>query len=98
MVNGVTNADIFGIIVNVKENDNMNQNYTIVNCNSKAIEKIIWDNNKNLLMIKFVNSPVYTYPGADKPLFLAFIASPSKGKFFRKYIQKQFPNFVRLDN
>lgn len=72
--------------------------YEVVEVKSKMLKQIIWDKNKNLLMVKFVDSPIYVYPDAPRSVFEALLKAESKGKFFLNVIKKQYPKFVRLDN
>jgi hypothetical protein len=74
------------------------ENIEIVSVQSSAISSIAWDNTNQQLLIKFKDSPFYAYPSADRQLFEAFKASPSKGKFFKANIEKNHKNFVVLNN
>ena len=66
--------------------------------NSKAIQTIIYNQEKSQMMIKFADSPLYTYDNVEKDLFEAFSQAESKGSFYHKQIKPFFTPTQRLDN
>jgi hypothetical protein len=54
--------------------------------NSTAIRTIGWRSD-GVIIVDFVRGGEYTYDGSF-PLFMAFAASPSKGKFFNEHFRK----------
>ncbi len=71
--------------------------YETVEVTSSSIKKIIWDNEKNLLLVQFLESPLYVYSNVPKSVFKDFVKAESKGKFFMAHIKKSY-TFIRLDN
>lgn len=70
----------------------------VVDVNSKVLKTVIWDHKKQMLMVKFIESPIYVYPDAPKAVFDGLVKAKSKGSYFITYIKKQYPRFIRLDN
>lgn len=66
--------------------------------NSKAIQTIIYNEEHSQLLIKFFDSPLYSYDNVPKDLFQAFSEAESKGAFYHKEIKPHFEPSNRLDN
>lgn len=58
---------------------------------SSAIDRIAYDQEHSLLFIDFKDStPQYTYRNVPESVFTAFLAAPSKGDFYHRFIKDRY--------
>lgn len=58
---------------------------------SSAIRAIRHDREKSELLVTFVTGRSFAYAGVPAALYEAFLAAPSKGRFFNEAIRDRFP-------
>jgi hypothetical protein len=58
---------------------------------SRAINRIAYDRERSLLFIDFKDStPQYTYRNVPEKVFFDFLAAPSKGTFYHRFIKDRY--------
>jgi hypothetical protein len=55
---------------------------------SSAMTQIEWDN--GILSIWFKGRGRYDYPGVPEQVYRAFLAAPSKGRFYNEHIKDKY--------
>ena len=58
---------------------------------SGNIMAIGWEKSNAQLFVKFRAGPMSVYAGVPEKIYTAFLAAPSKGKFFARFIVGQYP-------
>ena len=58
---------------------------------SSLIESVDYDDEEMTLTIEFVRGGEYSYARVSSEVYLAFVDSPSKGKFFSSEIKDKYP-------
>ena len=66
------------------------------NVTSSNLTQIGYDIGTNTLRIAFSSGRVYDYYNVDEQIYRHLLQSPSKGKFFHKYIRDRY-NFQIVD-
>jgi len=66
------------------------QNIIWTNVVSSNIQSIRHDPHEQMLQIRFRDGNIYQFTGVPQSIYYAFIASPSKGKFFHSHIRGAF--------
>jgi KTSC domain len=61
-----------------------------VEFSSTSLAKASYDRSRAFLQIHFKDGSIYRYSNLPDPVFQAFIAAPSTGIFFNRYIRNQF--------
>ncbi|MGD9846204.1 MAG: KTSC domain-containing protein [Variibacter sp.] len=49
-----------------------------------------YDSARRILTVRFVTGRVYVYAGVPRPVYDAFRAAPSKGRFFNAHIRNVY--------
>lgn len=62
---------------------------------SSNIKRLAYDDEKALLEVEFRNGRKYQYNSVPISVWVNFLASKSKGKYFSKYIKGQY-NFNKI--
>lgn len=58
---------------------------------SSNVESVGYDDENNVLRVKFLNGRVYDYLGVSRAQFEALLTSPSVGQYLNMAIKSQFP-------
>ena len=58
---------------------------------SSSIEAIAYEKQARSLFVTFKSTAVYLYEGVTADLVSAFLAAPSKGKYFRANVRRGYP-------
>lgn len=58
--------------------------------NSSNLAQVGFDNTTNTLRISFTTGAVYDYFNVDEQVFRHLLQSPSKGRFFHRYIKNRY--------
>lgn len=59
---------------------------------SSAILRIRYQPQGETLLVTFVTGKTYAYDGVPAPIYDAFLASDSHGKFFNAYVRDRYPH------
>jgi KTSC domain len=59
--------------------------------NSSAILRIWYEPKDKRLFVTFAGGEIYAYEGVPAPLYRAFLAAESKGKFCNAHIRERYP-------
>src|SRR5437016_12639206 len=62
-----------------------------VDFDSTTLASAIYDHRQNQLQVDFRDGSRYSYSAVAPAVFRDLVASPSKGKFFNRYIRGRFP-------
>lgn len=57
---------------------------------SSNIARVDYDRDKQVLRVGFRSGGVYEYDAVGEQLYQAFLASPSKGRFFYDFVRDQY--------
>lgn len=67
-----------------------------INLKSSAIDSIIYDKDREELVVYFMHGGVYKYQGLEADMFYRFLAQESAGKFFVENIRNNY-QFTKLE-
>jgi hypothetical protein len=63
----------------------------MVQVESQAIDEIGYDAGRSLMFVRFAHGGWYSYFDVPAPIYEAFVAAESHGRFFHERIRDRFP-------
>lgn len=63
---------------------------------SSNVDEIGFDEDEEILYIRFLNGSLYQYWGVPESVYFSFMGAPSMGKFVWQYIRGQY-EYARIE-